>query len=238
MSLKLISSPAGVLTVPFGVVEVCHAGTSLTQPQSKLIVPPRFGSRTSTPSAPISPRAPRSPVTGAPVRLAIATLSPMWSPWPWVSRIASASTSAARDRRLRVAGQERVDQHGRVRRPTVRTPRVRETARPFRVTPPSCVRFAVPSDSSPAAAILARARARTRPLRRRASTRRVSSAINDLSDPQSLLRHPRAPPLPAAPRRARCRTSRRRRSRSRSTAAVRAAARVTDPAPVAAARDR
>ena len=39
-----MSSPAGVLTVPFGVVDVCQAGTSLTQPQSKVTVPPRFGS--------------------------------------------------------------------------------------------------------------------------------------------------------------------------------------------------
>ena len=29
---------------PFGVVEVCQAGTSLTQPQSNVTVPPRFGS--------------------------------------------------------------------------------------------------------------------------------------------------------------------------------------------------
>src|SRR5579875_1915101 len=54
MSLKLMSSPAGVLAVPLGVVEVCQAGTSLTQPQSNLTVPPRLGSRTSTPSSPSS----------------------------------------------------------------------------------------------------------------------------------------------------------------------------------------
>ena len=39
MSLKLISRPAGVLAVPLGVVEVCQAGTTLTQPQSNLTVP-------------------------------------------------------------------------------------------------------------------------------------------------------------------------------------------------------
>ena len=73
VSWKLISSPAGVLTVPFGVVEVCQAGTSLTQPQSNRPVPPRFGSRTSTPSAPISSASSTIASTGAPVRLAIAT---------------------------------------------------------------------------------------------------------------------------------------------------------------------
>ena len=65
-----------MLTVPFGVVEVCHAGTSLTQPQSKLAVPPRLQSRTSQPSAPISPATSVIATTVAPVRLAIATVSP------------------------------------------------------------------------------------------------------------------------------------------------------------------
>ena len=46
MPSKSISRPAGVLTVPFGVVDVCHAGTSFAEPQSNVTVPPRFGSRT------------------------------------------------------------------------------------------------------------------------------------------------------------------------------------------------
>ena len=95
MSSKLITRPAGVLTVPFGVVDVCQAGTSLTEPQSNLTVPPRFGSRTSTPSSPSSPASSTIATTGAPVRLAIATVSPMWSAWPWVSRIVVAATSSA-----------------------------------------------------------------------------------------------------------------------------------------------
>ena len=52
--------------------------------------------------------------TGAPVRLAIATVSPMWSPWPWVSRIVVGGDVVGADRGLRVAGQERVDQERRV----------------------------------------------------------------------------------------------------------------------------
>ena len=84
-----------MLTVPLGVVEVCQAGTSLTEPQSNLTVPPRFGSRTSTPSSPSSPASSTIATTGAPVRLAIATVSPMWSPWPWVSRIVVAAASSA-----------------------------------------------------------------------------------------------------------------------------------------------
>ena len=79
MSWKLISSPAGVLTVPFGVVEVCQAGTSLTQPQSNLTVPPRLAPIASTPSSASSPAISAIATTGAPVRWAIATVSPMWS---------------------------------------------------------------------------------------------------------------------------------------------------------------
>ncbi len=73
----MISRPAGVLTVPFGVVDVCHAGTSLTQPQSKPTVPPRFGSWTvSTPSSLSSVAISAIASTGAPVRCAICTTSP------------------------------------------------------------------------------------------------------------------------------------------------------------------
>ena len=103
-----------MLTVPLGVVEVCQAGTSLTQPQSNLTVPPRFGSRTSTPSSPSSPASSTIATTGAPVRLAIATVSPMWSPCPWVSRIVVAAASSALIAAFGIAGQERVDQNGRV----------------------------------------------------------------------------------------------------------------------------
>ena len=39
-----ISSPAGMCAVPDGETAVCQAGTSLTQPQSKATVPPKFGS--------------------------------------------------------------------------------------------------------------------------------------------------------------------------------------------------
>ena len=40
-----------MFTVPLGVVEVCQAGTSRTQPPSNSTVPPRFGFATfSTPS--------------------------------------------------------------------------------------------------------------------------------------------------------------------------------------------
>ena len=66
-----------MLTWPLGVVEVCHAGTSLTQPQSNSTVPPRFGSKTfSTPSSPISPATSVIATTVAPVRFAISTVSP------------------------------------------------------------------------------------------------------------------------------------------------------------------
>src|SRR4029077_21067918 len=78
-----------------GLTAVCHAGTSFTEPQSNVSVPPRFGSRTSTPSPPISFASSTIATTVAPVRLAIATVSPRWSPWPCVSRIVVASSSSA-----------------------------------------------------------------------------------------------------------------------------------------------
>ena len=64
-------------------------------PQSNSAVPPRLVSIASTPSSPISPAISVMATTVAPVRLAMATVSPKWSPWPWVSRIASAATSSA-----------------------------------------------------------------------------------------------------------------------------------------------
>src|SRR4051795_6302432 len=91
-----ISSPAGVLTVPLGVVEVCQAGTSLTQPQSNFTVPPRLGSDTfSTPSSFSSLAISTIATTCAPVRLAMSTVSPKWSAWPWVSNRCVGSSSEA-----------------------------------------------------------------------------------------------------------------------------------------------
>src|SRR5919201_127645 len=93
-----ITRPAGVFTVPFGVVDVCPAGVSRTEPQSNSTVPPMLGSNTawSAPrSSESSPASSTMATTGAPVRLAIATVSPMWSACPCVSRIASAATSSA-----------------------------------------------------------------------------------------------------------------------------------------------
>jgi hypothetical protein len=71
-----MSRPAGVQTVPFGVVDVCHAGTSLTQPQSNWTVPPRLGSNVSSPRSASSFAISTIASTGAPVRLAISTVSP------------------------------------------------------------------------------------------------------------------------------------------------------------------
>ena len=69
--------PAGVFTVPFGVVEVCQAGTTLTQsPPSNSTVPPRFGSETfSRPCSPSSPANSVIATTCAPA-LAMSTMSP------------------------------------------------------------------------------------------------------------------------------------------------------------------
>ena len=75
---KRTISPAGVLTAPLGVVEVCQAGTSLTVPQSNSTVPPRFGSWTcSTPSAESSLAISTIATTSEPARVAIETVSPM-----------------------------------------------------------------------------------------------------------------------------------------------------------------
>jgi hypothetical protein len=68
-----------VLYVPFGVVDVCHAGTTRTEPQSRRTVPPMFGSSTewSSPSSPLSSCASSViATTVAPVRLAMSTTSP------------------------------------------------------------------------------------------------------------------------------------------------------------------
>ena len=114
MSPIEMSNPAGVLTVPLGVVDVCQAGTSLTQPQSSLTVPPRLGSMVSIPSLPSSPASSVIATTGGARALGDA------------DGVADVVRVAVREqdrgglelvglgRRLRVAGQERVDQHGRV----------------------------------------------------------------------------------------------------------------------------
>ena len=180
-----------MLTVPFGVVEVCQAGTSLTQPQSNLTVPPRLGSRTSTPSSPISLASSTIATTGAPVRLAIATVSPKWSPWPWVSRIVVAATSSARDRRLRVAGQERVDQDRRVA-VGEREAGVAEKADFHRLS------ILLVVGSVAGAAARARARARTRPRRRPASP---------AGSPRPAASAPRAPAASGSSRPAASRTA-------------------------------
>src|SRR5919109_228256 len=49
----------------------------------------------STPASPISPASSTIATTVAPVRMAMSTVSPRWSAWPWVSRITSGSTSSA-----------------------------------------------------------------------------------------------------------------------------------------------
>ena len=76
LSPNSMTSPAGVLTVPLGVVEVCQAGVRRTVPQSNSAVPPRLVSIASTPSSPISPAISVIATTVAPVRLAMATVSP------------------------------------------------------------------------------------------------------------------------------------------------------------------
>ena len=77
MPPRPITSPAGTFTVPLGVVEVCQAGTSRTQPPSNSTVPPRLGSDTfSTPASPSSSAISTMATTGAPVRLAMSSMSP------------------------------------------------------------------------------------------------------------------------------------------------------------------
>ena len=73
----MTSRPAGGVTVPFGVVDVCQAGTILTQPQSNSTVPPKFGSSTfSIPCSPISAAISVRATTVAFVRLAMSMRSP------------------------------------------------------------------------------------------------------------------------------------------------------------------
>src|SRR4051812_35858837 len=96
LSPSSMTRPAGVLTVPLGVVEVCHAGVRRTVTQPRSAVPPMLGSMMfSTPDSLSSPASSTIATTVAPVRLAMATVSPMWSLWPCVRKIASACTSSA-----------------------------------------------------------------------------------------------------------------------------------------------
>src|SRR3954464_12943635 len=90
------SRPAGLSAAPEGETAVCQAGTSLTQPQSNVIVPPKLGSLTfSTPDSAISLASSTIATTVAPVRLAMSTVSPRWSACPCVSRITSGEASSA-----------------------------------------------------------------------------------------------------------------------------------------------
>src|SRR3954468_24854452 len=92
-----MTKPAGVFCVPFGVVEVCHAGVRRTHTVPKSTVPPMFGSETFSrlcsdcSSLAISTIA----TTFAPVRLAISTVSPKWSAWPCVRKMCVGSSSSA-----------------------------------------------------------------------------------------------------------------------------------------------
>src|SRR5215211_487282 len=103
---SLITSPVGVPTgVPCsalkgassepGIVLVCHAGTSFTEPQSNVTVPPRFGSWTSAPRSPSQFAISQTATHGAPVRVATGTASAMWSACPWLTSTWVASTSSA-----------------------------------------------------------------------------------------------------------------------------------------------
>ena len=139
-----ITRPAGVLTVPLGVVDVCQAGTSLHRaPVERRRC--RRGSgraRPRRPPPPISFGSSTIATTGAPVRLAIATVSPRWSAWPCVSRIVVGVDLVGAAARLRVARQERVDEHRRCRR-AQREGRVAQKAE-LHLTSPSG-RFAISS---------------------------------------------------------------------------------------------
>src|SRR3954471_16526096 len=92
-----MTRPAGVFCVPFGVVEVCHAGVRRTDTVPKSTVPPMFGSETFSSlcsdcsSLAISTIA----TTFAPVRLAMSTVSPKWSAWPCVRKMCVGSSSSA-----------------------------------------------------------------------------------------------------------------------------------------------
>src|SRR3954454_6770164 len=92
-----MTRPAGVFCVPFGVVEVCHAGVRRTDTVPKSTVPPMFGSETFSSlcsdcsSSAISTIA----TTLAPVRLAMSTVSPKWSACPCVRKMCVGSSSSA-----------------------------------------------------------------------------------------------------------------------------------------------
>ena len=103
--------------VPFGETAVCQAGVSFTQPQSNCTVPPMFGSRTSWSS-------PRSPA----ISFASSTIASDGRAGALgdVDRVADVVGVAVGEedvrrvdvagllRRLRVPGEERVDEHAHV----------------------------------------------------------------------------------------------------------------------------
>ena len=91
-----MSPLGGPIAVPSGAEFVCQAGTSLTLPQSVVTVPPMLGLTVfSTPCSPSQPASSVTAMHGAPVRLATATASAVWSEWPWVIRTWVGSTSSA-----------------------------------------------------------------------------------------------------------------------------------------------
>ena len=117
MPPKLITRPAGMCGVPLGVVDAVPGRDELDPAPVELHRAAEVGvEHARRPRSPSSLASSTIATTGAPVRLAMSTVSPMWSAWPWVSRIVVGSSSSALDRRLRVAGQERVDQDAACRR--------------------------------------------------------------------------------------------------------------------------
>ena len=175
--------------VPFGETAVCQAGTILIQPQSNVIVPPWLKPTTSsTPSSEISFASSTIASTWAPVRLAIATVSPMWSLWPWVSAITSAGSSSA----VAAAFGLSVSQ-GSI-----------STSAP----PPERWNAACPSQRTSAAIrsplSISSGRARSRPRRRSASRRaspRPAAAAPLCSDPRCRPCRPPRAPAAGGPRR-------------------------------------
>ena len=123
----MITSPAAVpIEIPCsalngassepGIVFVCQAGTSLTQPQSNSTVPPRFGSLTASAPCASSQLASSTIATQcAPVRLATGTASAMMVGVAVGERDVGRLDVLGGGDRARVVGlQERVDQQARL----------------------------------------------------------------------------------------------------------------------------
>ena len=97
-STKPAGSPSGV---PSGALEECTAFVIVTCRPAMSIAPPLLKPVVSaTPCADSQPASSCMVATGAVCSCAIATASAAWSPWPWVSRIASQRSIS------RPAGQE------------------------------------------------------------------------------------------------------------------------------------